>query len=278
MIYDYCLTDPRGVYLVSSTRSYRKTVARAGPWYMEEVYNEQHHGQRQHQPRQRRHWFNGPLIRQHEARADTEDDELKDFLTKWRHLVPALLAVNKQIYTEGRDILYGNEFKFDSTLTLHSFMVIIGHRAATLLTHVTLRSWDMGRGVHKAYNHASFSMMMSATNIQEFRLEAQMNYGYGGARHIASQLYRDAFPWLDAVGVAKGKVDAAVDVIQVSKLLLSGGRKNYREDDFKKDGKEFKEELSRLLVDYAAKMRPRSQPKPKPAPKTSKRVEREMWD
>lgn len=273
VIYGYCLADPRGVYLVSTTKDRRRTVKRATSYYMEQVYYQQQYGLRQHEGRRRsEHWW-----RYLQAGTAEPDNELKDFLTKWISLVPSLLATNKQICKEGRDILYGNEFKLDNTMALHSFMVDISPRTASLLTHVTLRSWDMGRGVHKAYNHACFSMLMSATNIQELTIEGPISYRYN-PKGIASQLYRDGFPWLEAVGIAKGRVDAAVGLVQITQSTLSRGRQNYRLDDFEKDHKEFSDELSRLLADREKKRKMRAKPQAAPVNKSKKAASKEIWD
>ncbi|KAF2790662.1 hypothetical protein K505DRAFT_250696 [Melanomma pulvis-pyrius CBS 109.77] len=272
VIYGYCLADPRGVYLFSTTKDRRRTVRRASTYYMEHIYHRQLYGLRQHDDRQQpEHWWRFILDN------TTEDSELKDFLMRWVSLAPSLLATNKQISAEGRDILYGNEFKMDDTMALHSFMVDIGPRMASLLTRVTLRAWDMGRGVHKAYNHACFCMLTSATNIQKFTIEGPVSLRYN-PKGIACQLYRDGFPWLEAVGIAKGKVDAAVDLIHLTQSTLSRGRRNYRLDDFEKDHKEFSDELSRLLVNSENKRKMRAQPQAVAVKKSKKAAPKEIWD
>lgn len=129
-------------------------------------------------------------------------------------MVPALLAVCRQINAEAREVLYGHEFYVKDTLALHSFLVDIGPRAAGYLKNITLGEWGFGRGVHKAYNHACFTALSSATNLEHFTFHGILSWSQA-PKAGATIFYRDAFPWLEAVGVAKGKVDAAVDVIDI---------------------------------------------------------------
>lgn len=53
------------------------------------------------------------------------------------------------------------------------------------------------------------------------RLYLDCDIAWRGPETIAQQLYRDGFHWFEAVGAAKGKFDAALDVIEISKRQLS---------------------------------------------------------
>jgi hypothetical protein len=164
-----------------------------------------------------------------------------------RPLVPSLLAVNQQVYNEGRDILYGNNFKLGDPLTLHSFIVNIGARAASQLRRITLSAWGGWGGMHKAYNHASFAVLVSATNLEEVTIDGWLCCR-NVPKWIARQIYRDAFPWLEAVGVAKGTPDAAVNIIDVSpKNFIGRGFRRREQSDPIKDLHDMREELRRLL-------------------------------
>jgi hypothetical protein len=197
-IYSHCLHDPAGIYLFSTTQKFRRTVCRGT-----EIS------------------FRGsPPTLPPRPNSDSDDDD-EDVAaqpdqpcTDFRPFVPALLAVCKQINTEARDILYGHEFYVKDTLALHSFLVDLGPRAAGYLKNLTLGEWGFGRGVHKAYNHACFTALTTATNLEHFTFHGILSWSQS-AKSGATVFYRDAFPWLEAVGNAKGKADAVLDVIDV---------------------------------------------------------------
>ncbi|KAF2468859.1 uncharacterized protein BDR25DRAFT_289805 [Lindgomyces ingoldianus] len=222
MIYEYCLTDPQNIHLLSVTENYRRTVERADVTYMKRRLN---------------HWTNSNM---------SNNEEL-DEVVEPRKLVPSILAVNKQIYKEGREMLYGNAFVFSDPLALHSFMANIGPRAAALLKDITIGSWQYSRGMHKAYNHACFAVLAFATNIQKLKLDCWLGTG-SQPKWVARQIYRDGFPWLEAVAAAKGKLDAAVDVIEVRNDNFSGrGWRSRSQVNPEQDVEDFKNELRRLL-------------------------------
>lgn len=196
IIYENCLSDPAGIYLEATTKKYRRTVQRC--------------------PEDRFRYFPA-MPDSDDGASDSGDEEKgprKESRPGMRRLVPSLLAVCKQINQEGRDILYGNHFYLADTLAMHSFLVDLTPRGASLLKQITLICWGQGRGIHKAYNHAGFAALASATNLEKFKV-----HGYRGwsadSKSVARTFYRDAFPWLEAVGAAKGKLDAAVDIIEV---------------------------------------------------------------
>ncbi|KAF2264814.1 hypothetical protein CC78DRAFT_220846 [Lojkania enalia] len=221
IIYGYCLTDSRGVHLISVTEKYRRTVMRAPVSYMRRIYN--------------RHNYSN------------DDNMSEEEMIRPQPLVPAILVVNQQLFKEGRDFLYGNEFHVADPLALHSFIVNIGPRAASFLSHITLRGWGGYRGMHKAYNHAAFAVLACATNLKKFKFATTISWG-GEPKWIARQLYRDGFPWLEAVGMAKGRDDAAIDIVELSSENFRGRGWRRREGlNEGEDYKKFKVELSKLL-------------------------------
>lgn len=229
IIYDLCLHEPKGVYLAATTEKFRRTVHRAAKTDIElilKVSTYRNGGDSQN--------------------ADGEENEL-DALEP-RTLVPNLLAVNRQIYKEGREILYGNSMRLLDPLALHSFMVNIGPRAASLVKDVTLCSWGGWRGMHKAYNHASFAAMVSATNIEKFKLDGWLMCK-NEPKYVARQLYRDGFPWLEAVGSAKGGMEAAVKLIEVAPVNFQMRYWQRRDEtrDYESDMEKFRAELVKLL-------------------------------
>ena len=55
---------------------------------------------------------------------------------------------------------------------------------------------------------------MSATNLEKFTFHDLLSLRKS-PKPGATAFYRDAFPWLEAVAAAKGKVDAALDVLDL---------------------------------------------------------------
>lgn len=248
VIYGYALSDPHCVYLVSTTQKYRRTVVRVNASSMQQYS----------------YWNRYNRTVQY----DSEEESQMGLRT----LVPSLLAVNQQMYKEGRDILYANDFVAQDPLALHSFIVNIGPRAAGLIKTIALQSWGGRRGMHKAYNHSCFAVLVSATNIQEFKINGNL-YSRGGAKWVARQVYRDAFPWLEAVGAAKGRADAAVDMITIAQENFdrhSWYRRNRPETDRGDDMQEFKTELSVLLGAHLKRIRAT------PGKKTKKDIDYEL--
>ncbi|KAF1973872.1 hypothetical protein BU23DRAFT_598727 [Bimuria novae-zelandiae CBS 107.79] len=238
-IYSHCLHDPAGIYLFSTTQKFRRTVYRG----TELAYCD---GQ--------------PYSSSQTTNSNLDDDEEDGPRPEQpsnvvQPLVPALLAVCKQINAEAHEILYSHEFHTKDTLALHSFLVDIGPRAATYLKKVTLGEWGHGRGVHKAYNHSCFSALAAATNLEKFTFHGLLSWSKA-PKPGATCFYRDAFPWLEAVGAAKGKADAALDLIDVMVYDDSvffnrwGRRRTYAQRPvFKvyKDTEGFRKELGKLL-------------------------------
>jgi hypothetical protein len=237
MIYDYALTDPLGVHLASVTEKYRRTVVRTTS----------------RDERRGAYW-----------NRYGDDDEADENRGKYRRFAPCLLAVCKQISKEGRDILYANDFIFDEPLTLHSFLVNIGPGTASLLKKITLATCERRRSMHKAYNHASFAVLITATNIEKLTIDG-WRWGSSGGKWVARQVYRDAFPWLEAVGAAKGRVDAAVELIDIPEENFnrySWRRTSSGDHDVEKDKEAFRVELSKLLGAFQKRIRTKPTKKP----------------
>lgn len=230
IIYDLCLHEPKGIYLASTTEKFRRTVQRAPKADIELVLKVST-------------YRNGG----DSAGSDGVDENDLDALAP-RTLVPSLLAVNRQIYKEGRDILYSNAMRLLDPLALHSFMVNIGPRAASLIKDVTLCSWGGWRGMHKAYNHASFAAMVSATNIEKFKLDGWLMCK-NEPKYVARQMYRDGFPWLEAVGLQKGSMEAAVKLIDVAPVNFQRRYWQRRDEtrNHESDMEKFRAELVKLL-------------------------------
>lgn len=172
-------------------------------------------------------------------------------------LAPSVLAINKQIYFEQVMVLYSNDFYMADPYTLHTFVINLGARAASYLKRVTLVNWGSYRSQQKSYNHSCFAALVSATNLE--RLTIRGNLYSVNPVGAARQIYRDGFPWLEAVGAAKGRVDAALDILEVSadNFLNWGERRTAHVDEErdKRNAELFKEELSKLLNAHVDRIR-----------------------
>jgi hypothetical protein len=146
------------------------------------------------------------------------NDDVRDGDNHPAILVPSLLAVNKQIHREGRDFLYGNDFVFADTLALYAFMINIGPASASSLKRMHLLGWGRNRTM-KAYNNACFSVLIWASGLEKFCIKTTLGWR-DEAASAARQLYRDAFPWLEAVGNAKGRFDAAIDILEMDGVSI----------------------------------------------------------
>ncbi|CAE7022840.1 hypothetical protein CFE70_003201 [Pyrenophora teres f. teres 0-1] len=223
IIYDYTLADPLGINLVATIHNRRRQAQRIPASLQKNISRGLYY----------------KITSSTDTDTVAQDDEPAP-------LVPALLTVCKQIHSEGKDVLYGNDFVFADSLALYAFMINLGASGAKHIKKITLRGWLDGRAT-KCYNHCCFAALVSATNLTSFVIETPSSY-HRSPQPLAHQLYRDAFPWLEAVGAAKGKVDAGLDVVQLGDDFFrrSWGHHPYtgRKEE---QVEEFKSELGKLL-------------------------------
>jgi hypothetical protein len=238
IIYNYTLSDPSGINFISTYRHKRRAVTRMPVEYTETT--------------------NGTRRQIHEYVADStrNDDNNNNRVDPVAPLVPSLLAVNKQIYKEGIDILYSNEFVFADSCALYTFLVNIGPQGAQRLKKLRILGWHYGR-TKKAYNHACFAVLVWATNLTSFHIDAPIGW-YRATNDGADQFYRDAFCWLEAMGMARGKRDAALDILHLGENCFSdywGSRRsanpNYSHAD---KVKQFKATVAKCLGSYQEKI------------------------
>jgi hypothetical protein len=220
IIYTYALTDPSGINLVGAFKNRRRTVERVSADVVSEM---------------RRHRYH-------------LNNSFRSKSLEPVELVPSLLATSKQIHQEGRDFLYSNELVFPEPSALYSFMLNLSPATAKQLRHIRLKDWAHRRGI-KAYNHACFAVLTQATNIKTLRLDKMSGYS-SQSKGAASKFYRDAFPWLEAVGAAKGKCDAGVDMLRIEPDFFDAAYWHPAAHAGKTDAErtdEFMKELRKLL-------------------------------
>ncbi|EUC46244.1 hypothetical protein COCMIDRAFT_25673 [Bipolaris oryzae ATCC 44560] len=224
-IYNYALCDPSGINFISACYKKRRVAARVSAEYMSKISR----------------YYNTTSKRATGDNIDANGDYVP--------LVPSLLAVNKQIYHEGIDILYGNQLTFVDSLALYSFLINLGPVRAQRLRKLQILGWHHSRAM-KVYNNACFAALAWATNLTSFDIRAPIG-SYRAMHDGADQFYRDAFPWLEAVGAAKGKPDAALDVLTLGEMCLSGPWSSRSSDDsvpeHEQRVEQFKAEVAKLL-------------------------------
>ena len=191
-IYIYALTDANSVFLVSKRKQHRRTVKRDTPHALLTSSCGYYHRGRFMHPR------------------PAESDATSTLRT----LVPNLLLVNRQIYSEAQPILYGqNAFALEDTMALHAFLANIGPRNVAALADVTIKGWGYTKA-HKALNYPALTLLAGAVDLKRLKIDCRISW-YTCPKKIAMQVYREAFHWLKAIGVAKRKRDAALEVIEI---------------------------------------------------------------
>lgn len=229
-IYGMALTDDE-ITLVSKTKGQRRIVTR-GRVYDDADTSEDYWNYRYIRRRQssRRRLARTQLSQRSESESESKPNQL----------VPALLAVNKQIHSEAASILYKQEIVLEDTTALLNFLAGIGETNRKLVSDLTLRGFGSGRGSHKANNFASLTLLAACVNLKSLYFECKIcwhSYSRAGsASWLAKQIYRDAHHFLEAYGSANGRKDAAVDILRFRDWEYEGTHKTHKQtgDEFKK--------------------------------------------
>lgn len=150
-------------------------------------------------------------------------------------------------------ILYGsNVFALEDTTALHAFCANIGPKNCATLRELHIKAWGYTKS-HKAMNHPAFTILGQAVNLERLYIDCQIHWG--APTHVAKQIFRDGHHWFEIMGIAKGRVDAAVEILDIGDKNL-GARYQYSDEngrswekspDEEKKKKEFQTELRRLL-------------------------------
>lgn len=235
-IYDVTLTDPNGIFFVSRTKQYRRTVERETPSSIITARRNRHY---------RNRWYN----QQTSQSPGCPQVSVQPAPLEPAPLVPNMLLLNKEIYAQTQPILYAtNAFAVEDTMALHAFLANIGTKNRATLADLTIKGWGYTKS-HKALNHPAFTMLAGAVNLTRLHLDCKISWS--GPKHSARQLYRDGFHWLEAMGAAKGQYDAAIDIVEIAddNLGLYYGRienKPTKEERLV----EFESELRKLLAQH----------------------------
>ena len=196
MIYEMALTEDDGVGIATKTKAYRRTVCRVL------IDDEDYRYSRR---------YRRPATGRGKAKRSQEPDEEPQL----HSLVPNLLAVSKQIHHEAVNILYGQDLKFHDSDALHRFLEIIGPSNQKRLQSVDLVSFCTGRN-KQALNHCAFMSLAAATNLKTLHLNSAYLLGWHtNAKVFARILFGNTHFFLEAYGRANGRMDAAVDILDI---------------------------------------------------------------
>ncbi|KAL8993937.1 MAG: hypothetical protein Q9169_005972 [Polycauliona sp. 2 TL-2023] len=162
-------------------------------------------------------------------------------------LAISIIALSREIYAQTLAILYGaNHFSFKDPRALLTFCATIGSRNCALLQAVVLEDW--GRTTFtKTMRFPAFNMLCSAVNLKSLHLACWV-YGRNG-RCKAHHFLRDAYNWLEAVGIREGRRDAAVELIFLSSQTMNQPRWRtiHKIDNESSTREAFETELRKLL-------------------------------
>ena len=160
--------------------------------------------------------------------------------------------MNRQIHSEAVGYLYKQPIILEDTFTLHTFLAAIGPTNRLVLSDITVKAWGNGRGVHKAMNFTSLTLLSTCTKLKYLTLDCQIGWRRQ-PKLLARQIFRDGHYFLEAFGDANGMKGAAIDVLELSDWNYDGNNcYGWRRSagslpepgTFKKD---FQAELKKLL-------------------------------
>ncbi|KAL8875944.1 MAG: hypothetical protein Q9192_008957, partial [Flavoplaca navasiana] len=128
-------------------------------------------------------------------------------------LTPAIIALNNEVCTQARPILYGsNKFALEDPKALFVFCTSIGPKNCAMLQKVSLYHFG-STAARKALRYPALAALGNAVNLQSLSLVCRICPG--NALRTAQQFFRDGHSWLEAVGAKEGRRDAAVDRIEL---------------------------------------------------------------
>lgn len=207
-IYEFALTDPHGIHLRSSTSKTRRgVVIRCIPADCR-------------QPRRsyRRLGQNYPLSL-------------------------ALLSTCKAIYAEAAPIFYSQRFTFVDNYVLHGFLMNRSPATTGLLRDISIKHWCTD-SEHKSINLPAFQLLRDAVNLWRLKIDCRVSWTSTEAitvslpaqqrqskiaACVARHIYRDCYPWLEAMekrkggrGVWRAVIDIQEDNIRPSNSSRSG--------------------------------------------------------
>lgn len=244
-IYEECLTDGDAIFVTSKQRSFRRAAVRTTQKECTAIYGY----------RRRRYRWNH--LMQIDEPAPEEPQTFKP-------LIPNILAVSKTIYDEAVRILYRQPIIIADTRALLDFTTMMSPRTAGMLRDITILTW-CGSRAQKCVNYPAMALLaaVGVVNLERLDLDCRLgNFWYwayprngrdvkaAGIR-LARKVYRDCYPWLYAVGAAKGDIDGAFKVLRICDDNFGPRYHHNENEDREKHMNEakavFETELKRLM-------------------------------
>ncbi len=160
-------------------------------------------------------------------------------------LSPNLLATNKQIYAEAIGYLYKQKFVVSDTMALHTLIATISPFNRSQLSEIVLKAWGGGRGVYKAMNFASLTLLAGCTELHNLTFDCELDWRLNPLR-FARTVYRNGHFFLEAYAAKHGK-EAAVSVIKAGENAIPSYWQRQDGEKYEKFESDVREELRKLL-------------------------------
>lgn len=122
----------------------------------------------------------------------------------------ALLAVDREIYKEAVQVLYGHTIKLESTTVLLDFMGQLQGSARARITDLSIKMFV------KTTSRNALHFLAEAAQIKRLHIDSGI-CNEGDPIKAAKAFFTDAYKFLEAAGAAKGDKAAGVDVLSFGK-------------------------------------------------------------
>lgn len=168
-----------------------------------------------------------------------------------------LLLASKMVYEEAVPILYGNNrFLINGCRALLCFLSQIGK------SRIHVKDVELSDIYVPDSAYGAFSMLAQCTRLTKLAICADDFYYGKRGKTIARAFYRDARPWLEAVGYARRDNLAALEMLHLyGTTIRSPDTKHELHEDFAADDIRVREgffsQLKMLLNSNSSRMRSR---------------------
>ncbi|KAM3419858.1 hypothetical protein BST61_g3187 [Cercospora zeina] len=125
-----------------------------------------------------------------------------------------LLAVSKEIHQEAIQIFSAIPLRLDGTSSVMDFLSQVGASVRQRIVSITVKNYQ------KSTVRTAFNVLAECKNLQRLRFDAGV-FGEGDPQKAAKALFGDAHKFLQAMGTAKGRKDAGVDILSFGKQALT---------------------------------------------------------
>lgn len=141
----------------------------------------------------------------------------------------ALLSTCKAVYAEAAPIFYSQPFIFVDNYVLHGFLMNSSPTTASLLRDISIKHWSTDPE-HRSINLPAFQLLRDAVNLRRLKIDCRISWTSTDptvvylqaqprqskiAACVARHIYRDCYPWLEAMEQRKGGKGAWRAVLDV---------------------------------------------------------------